>query len=620
MAGKTKNINNYNTDGGFVDKGMAFLLMLAAAIIPLIVRIRRVPVGEHEYGIIRASSMINDMFSYNKAVCICILALVMAAYIALGFILEEKRVKLRLKTLPSYIMYAYVGLCLVSAVFSSYMSIAFWGISERYEGFFVLLSYGVLFIMAMSFISGEKAVKYMLGIFSLSVLLICAIGTMQTFGFDIFATTTGSKLVLGQYYGGENLSLKFESAYATLYNPNCLGMYAGMMSAFMLMPALLLPVKNKFKYMFALLFVLAAICMIGSDSVGGILGFACAGVFAVIVGIVCFFTKKLYKNKLYLGGAAVLVIALIAVPAVLVSTNAKIIQKINIITSALSSAEVTNPYFYEDFTFEGDTATIVTKAGDIKITATDGDPVIEQNGTVREVQMSADMEGEKEGHVNSYLIDGLAKGEMQIYSDKLVFIGYDNEGNKTNFLMRKTDAGLIPLDKFGKDIDIANPVKSVGFKGIERLGSGRGYIWSRSIPLIKNNIIIGKGPDSFALEFPQEDIIAKLNYLGNPYIIVDKPHNIYLQSTINTGLLSVIAILVLVIIYIVQTVARLVKNNDGVVLNAARLACACGVIAYMAAGSTTDSVVSVAPIFWIMLGSGYGLNFIKTAEGKNGKA
>lgn len=612
--------NKKNTAFG-IDKVMAFFLMLAVVVIPLIVRIRIVPVGEYEYGIIRSSSTINDMFSYNKAVAICVLAAFMIAYLLLGIILEEKRLKLKLKALPSYLMYAYVGLCLLSSVFSSYKSIAFWGISERYEGFFVLLSYGIFFIIAMSFASEGAAVKYMVGFFSASVLLIGIIGTMQTFGFDIFATTPGSKFVLGKYYGGQNLELKFESAYGTLYNPNCLGMYSGMMASFMLMLALLLPVKNKFKYMFAILFVLAFICMIGSDSVGGLLGFACACAFAVIIGIVRFFKNKLYKNKLYLLSAVAVAVVCVVLPAALVTTNSTIIQKVRIITDAVTGkTESANPYFYEDFTFDGNTATIVTKAGDIHITAMEDEPIVEQNGVVREVQSSTAMEDRENGHINTYLIDGLKEGNLQIYDDKLVFIGRDNEGNATNFLMRDTGEGIVPLDKFGNDVDLDNPAPSIGFKGIERLGSGRGYIWSRSIPLILNNIIIGSGPDSFALEFPQNDIIPKLQYLGNPYIIVDKPHSVYLQTAINTGLLSLIAILALVIIYIVQSAVKFVKGEGTAFIKAARLACMTAVIAYMAAAATTDSVISVAPLFWIMLGTGYGINFVKSSGEANGEA
>jgi hypothetical protein len=550
------------------------------------------------------------------------MAVVMVFYLGLGVLVEEKRVKLKLKATPTYLMYAYIGLCFLSSVFSSYKSIAFWGISERYEGFFVLLSYAVFFVMAMSFASGKGAVKPMLGIFMLSAFFIGLIGCLQTFGYDFFATDTGSKLVLGQYYGGENLSMKFGSAYATLYNPNCLGMYAGMMSGFMLMLALMLPFKSKGKYVAIVMFVMSFICMLGSDSVGGLLGFGCACMFALIVGVVCFFAKKLYKNKVYLGMAVMLVVLAVAVPSVLFSTNAKIVQKAEIITDALKNQDDAenndnSPYFYKDFSFDADTATIATDAGDIKITATEDGAIVEQNGKVREVTAVSPIQDKTNGITNTYSIDGLAKGELQLYDDKLVFIGYDEAGNQTNFLMRKTESGIIPLDKFGVDVNLDEPVKSVGFNGLERLGSGRGYIWSRSIPVALKNIVIGKGPDSFALEFPQYDIVSKLKYLGNPYIIVDKPHSLYLQTAINTGVLSLVAVVLLVILYLVQSVVRLVKSNDGKLINAARLACCAGVVAYMAAGATTDSVVSVAPVFWIMLGTGYGINFIKSDNKDN---
>ena len=614
MADKNKNKFKNNT---IKDMGTGFLLMLAVVIIPLIVRIRIVPVGQYEYGIIRASQSINDMFSYNKAVAVCVLAAVMAAHIALGKVLEEERVKLSFKALPCYLLYGYLGLCLLSSICSPYKSIAFWGISERYEGFFVILSYGVLFMMSMAFSNGEKAAKLLMGLFAVSAVLIGVISALQVLDMDFFAGTAGSKLVLGSYYAGENLSLKFESAYGTLYNPNCLGMYGGMLASLMLVPAAVLPVKNKLKYLFCAAFVFALVCVVGSDSVGGLLGFGCGLAFELVMGIICFFTKKLYKNKIYLIGAIVALVAAIAVPCVLLSSDTLVAEKARVITSALSGDDNSeSPYFYEDFTFEGNTASIVTKAGTINVTSEGEEVTVEQNGRVCSAVSSKPMD-KREGTVSVYELEGLQKGELQAYDDKLVFVLADNLGNETNFLMRKTDKGIIPLEKFGNDVDIENPVKSVGFEGIERLGSGRGYIWSRSIPLLFNNIVIGKGPDSFALQFPQQDIIAKLHYLGNPYIIVDKPHSIYLQMGINTGVLSLLVFLALVVLYVVQTCVKLVKENGSVFITASRLACAGGVIAYMAAGATTDSVVSVAPLFWIMLGMGFGLNLIKSGDTEN---
>jgi O-antigen ligase len=400
-------------------------------------------------------------------------------------------------------------------------------------------------------------------------------------------------------------------------------MYAGMMSAFTLIPAVMLPLKSKLKYGFIVVFVLSAICMFGSDSVGGFLGFGCACVMALIVAAIRFASGRLYRKAVVYVTTGLVVIAVVVVAAaVMVTSDNMIASKIKIISDAVSGqTELANPNFYEDITFDGYKATIVTKAGNIEIDAQNDVPTVSQNGNeLSPVNVtSTPYEGvSEEVKVYTYNIDGIKKGELQVHGDKVQFKGYDDEDTTTMFIMQRSNGYLEMLDKFGQPID--KEIEWCGFEGIERLGSNRGYIWSRSIPLLKNNIIIGKGPDTFAMEFPQNDVVAKLRCFGNPYIIVDKPHNIYLQMAINTGVLSLLAVLVLVIFYIVQTISRLAKRNDGEYIDIVRIACVCAVIAYMVAGATTDSVVSVAPVFWLILGTGYGANFITSKEVKDGEA
>ena len=88
--------------------------------------------------------------------------------------------------------------------------------------------------------------------------------------------------------------------------------------------------------------------------------------------------------------------------------------------------------------------------------------------------------------------------------------------------------------------------KATCFLPINRKGnhvlSNRGYIWSRSIPMIKNTIFLGHGPDTFLFYFPQYEYDAKVKWTGTPMMIVDKPHNMFIQTAINTGLISLIAL------------------------------------------------------------------------------
>jgi xanthine/uracil permease len=81
---------------------------------------------------------------------------------------------------------------------------------------------------------------------------------------------------------------------------------------------------------------------------------------------------------------------------------------------------------------------------------------------------------------------------------------------------------------------------------------------------------------------------------------------------INNGGISLVVMLVLFVMYIVQTIKHLFGNNNKTVFTAIKFGILAGTVAYMVAGLTTDSVVSVAPVFWIMLGTGFGLNAIKT--------
>ena len=151
-------------------------------------------------------------------------------------------------------------------------------------------------------------------------------------------------------------------------------------------------------------------------------------------------------------------------------------------------------------------------------------------------------------------------------------------------------------------------VSAFGFEGYERLGSSRGYIWSRTFPMLSDTIITGHGPDTYAMYFPQEDVIGKLKFLRSSEIIVDKPHNLYLQIGINTGIISLIALLVLWGAYFIDGINLYYKSNYNKWSEKVGVSVLAAVIAYLAAGMFNDSVVSVAPVFWILLGIGISMN------------
>jgi O-antigen ligase len=129
--------------------------------------------------------------------------------------------------------------------------------------------------------------------------------------------------------------------------------------------------------------------------------------------------------------------------------------------------------------------------------------------------------------------------------------------------------------------------------------------------LLKKYIFLGAGPDAFAMVFPQNDIAGKINWLRDNNMLVDKPHNWYLQVAINTGMISLLALLAFLAMYLFKGIR--LKNEPA--LGEGRLihiGIMSGVVGYCVAGLANDSNVSVAPVFWVMLG--LGLSYVISAQ------
>lgn len=596
------------------DKLMGIFLFIIVAIIPVICKLSQVEVSSEEYNVIRSGSTVNDVFAYSKSVLLLTMGVIVTMFMTFQ-ILGEDGFKINFKSKPVILAGIYILLVLVSSVFSKYHHTSFFGVAERYEGFFMWLCYMIFMIVAMAFASDKDRLNFILWAFIASGLFVGIIGVLQFAGYNIFATEWFSKLVMGKAYDGVPMKIKFDSVFATLYNPNCAGMYFGMMFSATAVIAVLMPIKNKFKWVFAFIALILLVCAIGSNSVGGLMGLM-AGIGFTAVVCICYYIFVIKSKKaigLTVGGVLAAVIGIV----ILFNSNAVIIQKVRIITDALKNGQALteSASFYEDVQVDGMLGKVITKDGEYAIDYAKEATQFMHNGVVLNPTSEEPMSN---GSGTKYVFNEPSiQWNLYLYNveSKNIFvaslIGADAQGTETAFLFGESNGKLAMLDKFANPIDINTPVESWGFKGVERLGSNRGYIWSRSIPLLKHNIFVGSGTDTFVFEFPQQDVRSKLNYLGNPYVIIDKPHNMFLQIGINSGIISLLVILALFALYIVQTIKK-VFSDKSQALNAIRLGIMAGVVAYIVAGLTTDSVVTVAPVFWILLGTGFGANVINS--------
>jgi O-antigen ligase len=161
----------------------------------------------------------------------------------------------------------------------------------------------------------------------------------------------------------------------------------------------------------------------------------------------------------------------------------------------------------------------------------------------------------------------------------------------------------------GKLVDLY-PVEHIGFENNPGFGSWRGYIWSRSFPLLKKTLLLGTGADTYCAVFPQEDYAGKYSTTGASYdIVVDKPHNMYLGAAVGTGVLSLLALLAIFGIYLFSSarIYRRASYGDDF-LTFAGSGVFFGIIGFLAAALVNDSSVSVMPMFYGLLGLGIAIN------------
>lgn len=590
------------------------ILAFIAAVIPLIVRMALVEVSSAELNLLRSAPYVTDLFSYYKSVAVIIMAVIILIFLGLELMTDFSINTKFFKSVPVICIGVYALMVILSALFSGNKSVAFSGISERYEGMWVLLSYVVVFLTAMAYSERKAVLKCVIIGFMLSAFFVGIIGFTQFIGKDFLVSDFGKKIILGKYFDEvSNLKTAFSDVYSTLYNPNCVGMYTAMMLPFFTVLAFTAPLKSAFKYISVFLAVLMAVNLIGSDSSGGIVGAATAFLIVILVCIAYFIYNRKYKkiSKSIISAFVILIAAIIGTAVFSPAIKDKFVSVVNAVLNPVAND---SSYYYKDVIVDENKAVIKTANGNITIEYSDNDfNLIDEHGNKIDYVSTEVINNENQSAtLYKYSLDNIGDYYIEKNGNYVsISNGEESSNQNINFMFMSKDGIMYPLDKNGKEIDLSIEIPKLGFEGKELFANSRGYIWSRTLPMIKHSIIIGKGPDTFALEFPQNDFVGKTKFFGDPYIIVDKPHNLFLQTAVNTGLISLISLTVLFVLYIIQSVKSILFIKCDLYTTGIKIALLGAVLGYLFTSLSTDGVVSVAPVFWIILGTGFAVNKLK---------
>jgi len=482
-----------------------------------------------------------------------------------------------------YFLVPYSACVLLSVYFSDYKISALFGIIDMYEGGLTQLCYCCILLFSYYIVSDTEDMAAILKTALAASVVVSGTGVLEFTGI-----------------------LPAEESYtvsSTIGNSNYTGTYGAVLLPLAI--ATVLTETNNIKRIIYSLFFFGSAFFLLTGSMSR------AGYLAAFVTIPFFFVLLYITAKDRIKWAIALMAYGVCIFLLMNSYCGGMLWEEIKSMNPFKSEQNQDRLIFKDIRLKGNSAEIETNLWYIRL-ENNGDGFKLYNEKSEEIRIR------REDHVLKFLDEP--------YSD---ITGYETRTTEISWLMLEaggkdiefvlSDGNMKVVGYNGRLTDI-RPVESIGFKGRESFASGRGYIWSRAIPLLKKAIFIGYGPDTFTFIFPQNDIVGKLNY-GAIWVIIGKPHNWYLQTALGSGIVSLVCLMSVLIWYIIKAAGIIAGKSTGKELPAngglkmeeikrqriIALGILVSVLAYMAAGLFNDSVVAVSPLFWML--SGFGISF-----------
>jgi len=507
------------------DKLKFIPILLFIGIMPLTVRLKTVHMEGLEKDWLPTPFVYSDIFNYYKAELIFYSALLAIAFLIAGWVLGKTKYKM---SIIDKIALAFGAVVIVSSILSPYKEVVWRGYAERWHGARTWLSYIVMYFYFRIVIRDFQSRLDVTRIVLFSGLIMGSIGVFQLLGLDPLKAEIVKRMILPLDYvsqfGTEGISFTFEDTrvYLTLYNPNNVGLYAAAMLPFCVY-GWMNEKSVMFKGLWSLFGVQLILALVGSYSRAGIVAIVIAfGVYMVFNLSVFVLNGK----KMVVGLVVLLLVALLGnqLSGQILTRRLGDVFNSRALYTKVEAVDVQGKvllvnYNNQEVYFEY----IQTPDGLVP--------------TIYDAQESElDVIENEEGDFvfNNEQLAGL-KFRYISYTDIGIVVELVSGQIKWPFAM--TDEGYKYVNAFGKLVNV-EASQSIGFEGKERLGSNRGYIWSRSLLLIKESPIFGSGADSFTLSFPQNDYINQGNVFGDTQKIVDKPHNQFIGLFIEFGLIG----------------------------------------------------------------------------------
>lgn len=531
------------------------------------------------------NALVLDIFLYHKQCAVICVSAVILLFIVVGAVRKTfayndlKSAFFRLLPLIMYVM-----LTVISSAVSAYHKYAWRGMMEQFESVWVIIGYFLICMYA--YLACSRNVFIVFGVLS---GVIGAIGMLQLLGADIYRTALMQKLCMPQNLTGIAYQITVERyrSYCSLSNPN----YAGVLCCLIIpvLTALALQTRKRHeKILYWISDVFMFCSLIGSRSKSGIL------ILAVCMSMLMIFYRKTYTGKTCISSKKMTIVLIGAIVTAMaasgtcaywwgISTEKENTPDTRVSEIATNDENVKMVYNGKTIFFDVD-----YDAASLK----EAVHMTDENGRIYSAAEDQGTLYPDDDELQPMTVSLVEYGDytaLEITDKEICWYFTDQTKDHTWYYLTHYGSP----DKLVSD-DIA--VYS-GLEGRERIVSGRGYIWSRTIPLIKKHIFLGSGQDSFAVVFPNNDYLGKAAW-GYKDMLITKPHCMYMQTAVQSGAVSLTVLCVWWLCFLI----RAVKGRS--VLSKAFAA---GILGYLLMGTVHDSNVGTAPVFWMLLGMGIRL-------------
>lgn len=563
-------------------------------IIPLIVKAKFYANPLTEYEWYSNEATLADFFLYYKSQLVTITGVLMLAFLVWQIAKMRRRDTLVNTDTRMFIpIFVYLFLAVASSLFSDYGYFCTHGMPDQFETVWNLIAYVIALVYCYYMTVYHDADRLMMYLGLIGAALVGIICVLQFFKVDIY------RLI----YAGEGYSFTFAegTVYGPFYNINYVGYYTLLFVPLFVM--LFVSIKDwKLRVITAALTIALLIALVGAESTAAELAIVAVAGFAVVFILL----KNVKARKILWLPLAVIVVGVVAVcvlalPRVNAYIQASNTQKMNL----------------ENIFTHDDNVEIDYKGSELHIQMIQYGESLAFNLTdENDAVVSCEYMDSAEGYYYYTIADARFAGitlTPAIMTDEPLTYGFmaQIDDKSWSFTNQMTEDGVYYYyTDLGKLTRLTEDTVSPEFEplvNVSSLANGRGYIWNKTITLLKDYILLGSGADTYAVVFPNGDFVSKYNN-GYDNLILTKPHCLYLQIAVQSGVLSLICFLAFYIWYAISSLRLYFRQRLTNPLPAVGFAILLGTLGYMISAIANDSTITISPLYWGLLGIGIGIN------------